>query len=125
MSLPVPFNVTCDLYHTGNAPPADADASGLRGHLSAHYATGLRGGAASEADLKYTHILLVDSTVDIRDDYEVSSPATTDSDAVYIPDQDGTKFVVVFVEMIQRDQTSEHKRVYLRRTAPTWPTNEV
>jgi hypothetical protein len=44
---------------------------------------------------------------------------------VYLPDKNGTAFRVMFVERVNRGLASDHKRVYLDRLLPTWPTNDL
>ena len=74
----------------------------------------------------YTHVLYVDATVDVRDNFIASSfSAGANADNVYIPNQNGTKFTVVLVRRYGKGTTSDHKRVLLARQAPTWPTNDV
>jgi hypothetical protein len=80
------------------------------------------GGVASEGDstFRWTHILFVGKDIDIRDNY----PDAPDS-RVYVPDKGGTGFDIVFVELVNRGDPTEHKRVYLDRHDPTWPTNQL
>jgi hypothetical protein len=127
MSLPMPANVTFDVYRDGNAPPDDPDVAAAIGHLRAEFRTGLATGQGpSEIGQIYTHILLAHLAVDIRDAYDagafdVGEPA----DTIYIPDQSGTPFQVVFVERLERGAAFDHLRVYLNRRLPAWPTNQL
>ena len=41
MSLPMPANVTFDVYRDGNAPPADPDVAAATGNLHAEFRVGL------------------------------------------------------------------------------------
>ena len=68
--------------------------------------------------------MLIDVSVDLRDSYTGQSLHMT-QDAVYVPDKNGTRFRVIFIERVQRGTPHEHKRVYLDRHAPTWPSNEL
>ena len=90
MALPLPPNTTCAVYRTGTAPPAAPAASGVRCHLRADYQRGLEHGEGdTAADHAYTHLLLVELGVDVRDGYSNSgSPSAWDD--VYVPDQNGT-----------------------------------
>ena len=80
------------------------------------------GSAASAGDqtFRWTHLLFVDATADVRDSYP-NAPAHR----VYVPDKNGTGFDVVFVELIGRGTGAAYKRVYLDRRAVTWPSNEL
>jgi hypothetical protein len=42
-----------------------------------------------------------------------------------VPDQNGTPFYVIFIEMVNKGTANVVKRVYLDRRAPTWPTNNI
>ncbi len=125
MALPVSPNTTCDVYRNGNAPPAAPDVADVSGHLRPAFREGM---SVNEYDMAtpiaYTHVLLIDAAVDVRDAY-VGQRGHVQQDTVYIPDQDGTPFVVMFVERVNRGLASEHKRLYLDRGLPTWPTNEL
>ncbi len=127
MAIPItPPNTTCDIYRPGTSPPANPAVENVRCHLKADYFLGLQiGEEADKAGLKFTHTMLVEPDVDIRDDYEVANPSTMNSDAVYIPNQTGTEFLVVFVERKSKGTPEDHKKVYLRRLMPTWPTTEL
>jgi hypothetical protein len=112
-------NTTCDVYFDPNVPPASADVAGVACHLAARFA---QGAEASEGDqaLRWTHLLYVDSAVDVRDDYP-----NTPANRVYVPDSTGTGFDVVFVETINRGTPAAYRRVYLDRRQPTWPTDQL
>jgi hypothetical protein len=124
MSLPMPANTTCDIYHANNAPPASPDVAGVKCFLMAH-------GQSTLTSTKYTHVLYVDATVDIRDNYDpptMTSPipgGATSGETVYVPDKTGTAFTVVLVRRFGRGTAFDHKRVLLLRQAVTWPSNNV
>ncbi len=124
MSLPIATNVTFDIYRTGGAPPASPDVAGVVGHLTGDFRGGQEGGDRLNNSLCWTHILLMDVSVDIRDSY-VGHGAYVGQDNVYIPGQNGTRFEVVFIERRQRGTPNEHKRVYLDRLTANWPTDEL
>jgi hypothetical protein len=42
-----------------------------------------------------------------------------------VPDSTGTAFLVKFVERVGYGTPNDHKRVYLDRAGPTWPTNNL
>jgi hypothetical protein len=80
--------------------------------------------------LRYTHWLLVPKETDIRDAYNSNqNPVTVaNADTVVVYDsEDKTKktpFMVVFVELQNRDSVHAYLRVYLDRFQPSaWPTD--
>lgn len=123
--LPVHHNTDYVIFRAGRGPPDTPDVSSARGHLCACHAQARRGvGAFTSFDSdRWTHLLLVGNTVDVRDGYDASSYG--EADTVYIPDADGTAFAVKFVEVCFLGHCSEHKRVYLDRKAPTWPSDDL
>jgi hypothetical protein len=52
-------------------------------------------------------------------------PFGVNFDTVYVPDKTGTAFAVKFVELIDRGNALERKRVYLDRLAVTWPSENL
>jgi hypothetical protein len=44
---------------------------------------------------------------------------------VFIPNKNGTKFNVVFVQRIRAGGANEYKEVYLNRQAVNWPSNNL
>jgi hypothetical protein len=124
MALPVPANTTCDLYRSGNAPPSPPDVAGVSGYLQGDYMRRMETGEHEAAGMRYTHVLLLDASVDVRDGFNAWPSAGSSGDGVYVPDQTGTRFVVRFVELKQRGG-SAYKKVYLDRTLLTWPTNNL
>lgn len=125
MSLPFPANTTCDVYRNGRTPPATPDVEEVPCSLQADYARG-RQAAAVDATIGWTHVLLVPLATDVRDGWDAGVPLQVGAfDSLYVPDQDGTRFSVLFVERIGRGTQADCKRVYLRREQPVYPTNEV
>lgn len=116
---PPAVNTTCDIYHAGNAPPATPDIEAAAIHLRARFHPGSES-SEGDQDFRWTHIGYFDKTVDIRDAW----PAAADSN-IYVPNKDGTKLAIVFVELVNRGTPTEHKRVYLDRQAVTWPSDEL
>jgi hypothetical protein len=125
MSLPLPGNTSCDVYRFGNAPPASPDVAGVAGQLSADYERRMETGESEVAAVRYTHVLLVDLQADLRSGTGSAYTAPLNGDTVYVPDKNGTPFRVVFVERKGRGTAFDHKRVYLDRRAPTWPTSNL
>jgi len=124
MALPIQTNTTCDIYRTGTTPPAAPAVAGVACLLLPDWSRGQEAGDRASASLSWTHVMLIAPSVDIRDMY-IGQAAMTMQDSVYVPDQNGTRFSVVFIELVQRGTPNEHKRIYLDRQAPTWPTNEL
>ena len=124
MPLPFAANTTCDIYRSGNSPPAAPDVAAVACHLKACYSAGLERGEGDGVDKKFTHVLLVDYPTDIRDDWD-NETVGNNADTVYVPDKNGVSFRVIFVEFWMPGTPLRHKRVYLARKLPTWPTNQL
>src|SRR5262245_48661802 len=120
MALPLAPNNTCDIYRSGNAPPASPAVAAVPCYFQGRYARGLEAGEGDSDALKFTHLMLVDLAADVRDAYGLGMIGAT-FDAVYVPDQNGVKYNVVFVERRNRGLPGDHQRVYLARNAPGWP----
>lgn len=71
--------------------------------------------------LAWTHFMLIDAAVDVRDGY-TGACTFSPQDTVYIPDANGTQFTVIFVELCCRGP-EQYKRVFLDRGLPTWPAD--
>src|ERR1700730_2946105 len=106
MSLPMPSNITVDIFRTANpgSPYAlgSAGPAGVKGYLQPRVQTGRHGTATW---LKWTHILYVDATVDVRDAYNSQldpSRDNTKADTVILQSSGGIKtaFYVVYVERV-------------------------
>ena len=124
MALPAGLlTTTCDIYR-GNPPPGGTTpaSSNVPCQLVPQYAASAR--ALNSIAKSWTHYLVVNSSVDIRDGYAGSTNAWqyANADTVYIPTGGSTAYVVVFVEVRGKGTPGEHKRVYLDRQAPNWPT---
>lgn len=126
MALPIQANTTCDVYRTGTAPPAAPAVAGVSCYLQPDCRAGQDQGDRPmiPAALVWTHVLLVDTSVDLRDGY-LGGLSFGNQDTVYVPNQNGTPFRVIFIERVHRGRSEDHKRVYLDRQTPTWPTNEL
>ncbi|MFN4259768.1 MAG: hypothetical protein ACK4RK_10755 [Gemmataceae bacterium] len=132
MALPLQPNVTARIFR--NANPADpyppgTPAATAPGYLEPAMVAGRLGTAEW---LKWTHILYLEPTVDIRDAYNSQlDPARADTlaDTVELLDSGGTNktaYYVVFVEQVQRGTPFSHLRVYLDRFAPNaWPNDAI
>lgn len=115
-------NTTFVIYRSGNSPPTSPDVTATDGALIARFWSGSEA-SEGDQDFRWTHVLEVNDDVDLRDDWPNDPP--TNHDVVYVPDENGTAFEVIFVELIHRGEPEQFKRVYLNRQAPTWPTNEL
>jgi hypothetical protein len=124
MSLPISPNTTCDIYRSGITPPTSPAVAAVPCFLQADWRGGNEAGDRAVNTLAWTHFMLVDVSVDIRDAYTGHMTSTL-QDTIYVPDQTGTAFNVMFVERLQRGTPQEHKRVFLDRQTPSWPTNEL
>jgi hypothetical protein len=115
MSLSMPPNVTFVVVRTGVAPSAAQP-----GHLDAAY----EAGATGVDGFRYTHVLLADPSVDVRDGFnDFGTPGTADQ--VAVPDASGTAWDVVFVDRPQTGLPADVVRLFLCRRLPTYPTQEV
>jgi hypothetical protein len=113
--LPMPPNVTFVVLRTGFAPSAARP-----GFLDSAY----EAGATGVAGLRYTHVLLADPSVDLRDGFnDFGTPGA--GDQVAVPDASGTAWDVVFVDRPQAGQAAAVVRVFLCRRLPSYPTQEV
>ena len=134
MSLPLPPNVSVDVFRTANPaspyPGGSPAVAGARGYLKPAEANGRFGSAAW---LKWTHVLFLPPDTDIRDAYNSQlDPARTNSNADTVILQDTTisgrktAYYVVFVEVVARGGPQHHIRAYLDRFAPSaWPTDSL
>jgi len=120
MSLPAfHLTTTCDIYRPfGAGAPT---TTGVPCRLVADMPRGQR----SPNGLLWTHYIDVQETVDIRDACSRLGAANSvqyfDGDEVRIPDATGSRYCVVWVELINRGTTREFKRVYLMRDTGVWP----
>jgi hypothetical protein len=116
MAFPIPFNVTFDIYRNGNSPPAAPDVAGVSGSMTPR-------GSNIKPNNLYTHWVDMPLGTDIRS----WSPGP---DTIYVPDQNGTPFVVVQVVRIRAGAGNDYTRAYLnRQQPPQWgvnqPTNQL
>ncbi len=134
MSQLVPNNVSVDIYRTANPTSpytlGTLSASGVNGFLKPAARDG-RFGAASW--LKWTHVLLLPPTTDVRDAYNSQLDPSRDNtlaDTIIVHDSTTptttSAFYVVFVEQAARGTAAATLRVYLDRFQPnTWPTDAL
>lgn len=123
MALPFPTNTTCDIYRNANAPPAAPDVAAVPGYLRPDFEAGQT--TKDNTDFSWTHVLLVAADVDVRDGFSDGIFSGTANDTLWVPDSNGTRFQVRFVCRVGRGTPQDHKRVYLERSQPVWPSDEV
>jgi hypothetical protein len=124
MTLPMGSNTTCDVFRVNNNTTTP-NVAGVSVYLVPRFSAG--GTHAFQSALEYSHVLYCDATIDIRDGYSGGTIGLT-ADNVWVPSYNagkGTKFTVVFVERIGRGTGVDHKRVYVQRLSPAWPTNDL
>jgi hypothetical protein len=126
---PYPTNTTCDIYRSGNAPPAAPDVAAVAIALSPDFANAHGVQTTTSTTLRWTHILLCALTTDIRDAFAGGGPTAesfnANPDTVYVPDKNGTPFKVIYVERVGRQANNDYLRVYVQRQTPNWPTNQL
>ena len=118
MSLPMPANVTCDIYHGGNIPPGPPDVPGAAAYLEEDFSNVK---PMTSPPFVYSHIMRLEATVDVRDGYSSASAGS----AVFVPNQTGTRFQVQAVARVGRGTAVDHKIVYLLRAFVPWPSDDV
>jgi hypothetical protein len=134
MALLLPPNVTVNIYRTASpGTPYILGAAGpqnVKGYLKPAVQNGRFGSALY---LKWTHILYLDPSVDVRDAYNSQlDPARNNAlaDTVVLLDAANapTKvaFYVSFVEQVARGTPASYLRAYLDRFQPSaWPTSAL
>ena len=60
--------------------------------------------------LAWTHVMLVDAAVDIRDAY-TGQETMAEQDSVYIKDQSGRRYLVIFIEEVQTGPIESDEKV--------------
>jgi hypothetical protein len=112
---------TCDIFRAG---AGSAAATNVPCQLVPAFDRG-RQRFTGEANA-YTHYLIVDAAVDIRDGSAgIGSNNPASADTVKIPGNNAASavaYAVVYVEYHNRGAAGEYKHVYLDRKAPPWPT---
>ncbi len=124
--MPIPsklLTTTCDIYRPfGAGAPT---TSNVACRLVPCIGRG-RGGSSAAGYLVWSHTLDVQDTADVRDGCTRTAGTNlityNDGDEVRIPGGGGgTRYAVVWVEMVNRGTDLQFKRVYLLRDAATWP----
>ena len=128
--LPVPQNVTVDIYRnadlTAPVPTGNPAAAQVPGNIKPVMTSGRFGSALY---LKWTHLLILPSGIDIRDAYNSQldpSRSNNAADTVVVTDSQGNAvpYYVVFVEQAYRGTPMQQIKAYLDRFQPSqWPTD--
>jgi hypothetical protein len=114
-----------DIYRAGNAPPAAPDVAAVPIALKPDWEGAHEAGFYNVNALMWTHKAYLNPAVDIRDKF-TGSMTSTAQDTVYIPDQNGTKFTVTYVQRRGKGTAGDHKTAFLDRSgAPAWPTTNL
>lgn len=74
----------------------------------------------AEKGIKYTHVCYIPQTADVRDGFNAGS--FTEADTLTFGTTD---YLVIYREVFYGQATIPVDKLYLRRKAPTWPTNDV
>jgi hypothetical protein len=121
MSIPLnQLTTTCDIYRPfgAGAPTTTGVACRLVPDIA-------RGRVTAAGMISWTHYLDLDEGVDIRDACSRLGGADAvnyfDGDEVRIPNASGSRYVVVWVEVINRGTARQYKRAYLVRDTAAWP----
>jgi hypothetical protein len=82
-------------------------------------------GTSAGTLIVWSHYIDLNDTVDIRDGCTRLGGADAvqyaDGDEVRIPNASGSRYVVVWVEVINRGTPAQFKRAYLVRDTAAWP----
>jgi hypothetical protein len=122
MSIPTAqLSTTCDIYRPfGAGAPT---TTGVACRLVPDIVVGR--GPAAGGFLVWSHYIDVNDTVDIRDGCSRIAGAMAvqyaDGDEVRIPNASGSRYVVVWVQLINRGTPAQFKRAYLFRDTAVWP----
>lgn len=123
--MPIPtsqLTTTCDIYRPfGAGAPT---TTGVACRLVPDLERG-RGSGTASALVFWSHYIDVDDAVDLRDGCTriggVDAVNYADGDEVRIPNAAGSRYVVVWVEMVNRGSSRQFKRAYLLRDTAAWP----
>jgi hypothetical protein len=108
------------IYRGGNAPPAAADGSFDGATLIPFHCSRRNVSVVGSISDRWTHLLIVDPGVDIRDGYNASAFTAGNADTVYMPDANGTPYLVRYVSRVGMGTLYDRKVVYLDRGTPPW-----
>lgn len=115
MSLPETFlSTTCDIYRPFGS------ATLIAGNVPCRLVADFARSRQSVFSPTWTHYLLTNSSVDVRDGAARgiggNSLAYADGDEIRVPAGAATpRFVVVWVEVVEKGTPQEYKRVFLMR----------
>jgi hypothetical protein len=118
------LTTTCDIYRPFGAGSPTTSSVSCR--LVACLPKG-RATSSASGHLIWSHYIDVADTVDVRDGCTraagANAPTYADGDEVRIPGGGGTatRYVVVWVELVNRGTSLAYKRAYLLRDTAAWP----
>jgi hypothetical protein len=121
MALPPnPLTATCDIYR-----PFGAGSPTTTGVVCRLVTDMVNGRSRYSGGLCWSHYIDLSDMVDIRDGCSRTAGSNAavyaDGDEVRIPNGSGSRYVVVWVELINRGTAGQFKRAYLLRDTAVWP----
>jgi hypothetical protein len=132
MGMPIKTNTTCDIYRSSHTPPAAPDVAGVSINLESTFGPPRMSATVnSSTGSRWTHLALCEITVDIRGRLQRQHhrwPGHVHGDVrqhLCTGQKNGAKFEVVFVERVGYNSGQDFFRVYLQRSNPTWPTQNL
>jgi hypothetical protein len=114
-------NTTCDIYRAGNTPPASPTITAVPCCFISCFDIGRERGEKEALQYRFTARMLVAPATDVRDDFSAWTGSPSSQDTVYVPNEFGVGYHVVFVERINRGQPADALCVYLDRLSVLWP----
>lgn len=120
--MPIPasqLTTTCDIFR-----PFGAGAPTTTG-VACRLVPDLANGRGAGGGLVWSHYVDLDDTADVRDGCTraagVNAVTYGDGDELRIPNASGSRYVVVWVELLNRGTSRQIKRAYLLRDTGIWP----
>jgi hypothetical protein len=124
MPLPIPANTTCDIYRNGHSPPAAPDVAGVAialQHAAHNTKVNYKTTPSVSLSEAYDYLAYVPKGTDIRD----NANGTGNGDTIYVPNQNGTPFLVVWVERLTTMAGDVLCAYFLRQAVPVYPTDNL
>lgn len=110
-------NTTCDYFQAGHQPGIDAaDISGLPCYLDGDF----KRGNSATGKLRWTHRMSIAKSASVSISGSEVNPCR-----VFVPNESGTCFDVIFVQQPNRGKANAIQQVYLERKNVNWPTQEL
>jgi hypothetical protein len=122
MAVPMPTNITFDIYHASTpGPPHAPDVAGVKGYMRPY-------GQSTLTTNNYTHKMWCPVSVDIRDGTTSVGNLTgsTDPDSIWVPNKNGQMYKVILVRRIGRGTALDCYLVLLQRQqVSSWPQSNL